>query len=177
MNRLRWNLCLVMLSAPLLMGFGGQEPFEVARAISVGGNFVPGVWKSSAAVSYEDEVTVVVMASWCPHCHSLLDRIEGGDGRSVDMVLFYDSEYDDALRSQARSGRLPEQQALKMRKAAIGRRHLTNPGSLEGKNLPFYFAKRSQFRDVVKSYPTVLSCTRQSCRKIRTSELAVASRD
>ncbi len=139
-------MLLVVAVHPALVGYGGPDPFRVAPLRASGGNFVPGEWVESTSVSSKDEIVVVVMASWCPHCARMIDQLAAsGDARAkVDMVLFFDDENGAA----ARQGK-----------------YVTYPDKLAGRDLPYYFAKKAEWGPLVSGFPTVLACTRQGCTR------------
>jgi len=139
-------LGLVLAVHPLLAGYGGPNPFHVAPFRASGENFAPGEWVESTAVSSKDEITVVIMASWCPHCVCMIDQLAAsGDAREkVDMVLFFDDEAGPGARQGG---------------------HLKYPEKLYGRRLPYYFAKKGEFAGLYRGYPQVLVCSRQLCRE------------
>lgn len=157
---------VVVLAAllPLLVGFGGPRPFQVAPFVGGDSDVAPGAWMSSVDVSSDDSVNVVVMATWCGYCKHMLDQLSSNsDARDqIDMVLFFDTEYEDAMR---RRGHGPDE---------IQRgRHLLHPERVTGLPLPLYFAKRAEFGGLVSGYPTLLSCTREGCRQLSRREVGL----
>lgn len=158
-----WALSILAL-APFLVGFGGPEPFHVAPFIPSGGDFSPGAWVPSSSVSGDETVNLAVMATWCGHCERMLDQLstnaEAAD--RVDMVLFFDSEYEDAMR---RGGQPPE--------GIDPSRHLVYPNRLQRRGLPLYFAKKNEFGGLVSGYPTLLSCNSDGCRRLSRREIGL----
>ena len=145
--RLLRALVLSLLAAyPVLVGYGGPDPFQVAPLRPSGDNYAPGEWVESTALSSKDEIVVVVMASWCPHCARMIDQLAAsGNARArVDMVLFFDDENGAA----ARQGKF-----------------ITYPGKLAGRDLPYYFAKKAEFSGLYSGFPTVLACSRAGCAR------------
>jgi thiol-disulfide isomerase/thioredoxin len=141
------TLLLALLTAyPALVGYGGANPFHVAPFRASGENFAPGEWVESTTVSSKDAITIVLMASWCPHCARMIDQLAADeDARAkVDMVVFFDDEAGSAARQGS---------------------HLTHPQKLYGRRLPYYFAKKREFAGLYSGFPTVLSCTREGCTK------------
>lgn len=137
-------------SAPALVGYGGPDAFQVAPLRPSGDNFVPGEWVSSATLSSKDEITVVVMASWCPHCARMIDQLAASSNArdKVDMIVFFDDENGAA----AQQGK-----------------YIAYPGKIAGRDLPYYFARKSELDGPYSGFPTVLACTRAGCtRKSRT---------
>lgn len=140
-----WLLVAVVAALhPVLVGYGGPRPFHVAPLLPSGDNYQPGNWVESSTVSSKDEITIVLMASWCPHCARLIDQLAadpGARGR-VDMVLFFDDENGDGARQGA---------------------YVKYPAKLAGRDLPYYFAKDAEFSGLYRGFPTILACTRQGC--------------
>jgi hypothetical protein len=138
--------CLLALAAayPLIVGYGGPIPFQVAPFRPSGDNFAPGKWVESTALSSKDEITIVVMASWCRHCAGLIDELAARPGGRdhVDMILFFDDENGDG----AKQGR-----------------YIQHPDKLAGRNLPYYFAKSREFDGLYQGFPAILGCTRAGC--------------
>ncbi len=157
MKTVRSTALWLLVLFPLLSGFGGSRPFHVAPFVAAGSDYTPGAWVSSTNVSSEESVNVVVMATWCGHCERMLKQLStNGEARDrVDMVLFFDTEYADAMGA-GESGR-----------------HLVHPERLGGLGLPLYFAKRTEFSGLVSGYPTLLSCTREGCRRLSRKELGL----
>lgn len=147
--------------APLLAGFGGPQPFRVALMVRVGDNYAPGPWMESSSVFDGEEITVVVMATWCPHCERMLEEMSrsADAARRVDAILFFDSEYVDSMR---RGGA----DVAAIARQAQGRHHLVSPERVATRRLPFYFAKKPEFGALVSGYPTVLSCRREGCLRV-----------
>lgn len=104
------------------------------------------------------------MATWCGVCERMLDQLNtNSDARDqIDMVLFFDTEYEDVMH---RSGRKPGQ--------IEPGRHLSHPERVAGLPLPFYFAKRAEFDGLVSGYPTLLSCNREGCRRLSRREIGL----
>jgi len=146
MSRMRPWISVAMLVAvyPLLVGYGGPNPFHVARLLPSGDNFQPGNWVESTTVASKDEITVVIMASWCPHCVRMIDQLAADPDarRRVDMVLLFDDENGAA----ARQGE-----------------YVKYPAKLAGRDLPYFFAKDEEFAGLYRGFPTILACTRQGC--------------
>lgn len=145
-SRVRSWILVAALAAihPMLVGYGGPNPFHVAPFLPSGDNFQPGNWVESTSVASKDEITVVVMASWCPHCARMIDQLAADPAarRRVDMVLFFDDENGEEARRGA---------------------YVKYPAKLAGRDLPYYFAKDAEFSGLYRGFPTVLACTRQGC--------------
>src|SRR5262245_35075853 len=94
MRLIKTSLLAVLAAYPLLVGYGGANSFQVAPLRPTDGNYVPGTWVDSDTVSSKDAVTVVVMASWCPHCARMIDQLatDPSARSKVDMILFFDDE-------------------------------------------------------------------------------------
>jgi thiol-disulfide isomerase/thioredoxin len=146
MRSLRALVLWLVAVHPLLVGYGGPDPFQVAPLRPSAGNYVPGEWVASTSTSSKDEIVVVVMASWCPHCARMIDQLaaSGGARGKVDMILFFDDENGAA----ARQGK-----------------YITYPNKLAGRDLPYYFAKKTEFAGLYSGFPTVLACSRQGCTR------------
>ena len=142
--RLARVLVVLLAAYPALVGYGGPNPFHVAALQPSAGNYVPGDWVESTTLSSKDAVTVVIMASWCPHCARMIDQLAADPDarRRVDMVLFF----DDDNGAGARSGQL-----------------IKYPAKLAGRDLPYYLARKGEFAGLYRGFPTVLSCSRQGC--------------
>ena len=155
---------MLLAASPVLVGFGGPRPFQVAPFVSSGSSIAPGGWVSSVDVSSEESVNLVVMATWCGYCERMLEQLRSNsDARDqIDMVLFFDTEYEDAMR---RNGRGPNE--------LQAGRHLLHPERVAGLPLPLYFAKRSEFGGLVSGYPTLLSCNREGCRRLSRREVGL----
>lgn len=139
---------------PLLVGYGGPNPFHVAPLHATGDNFVPGAWVESTSLSRKDEITIILMASWCPHCARMLERLAArSDSRTgVDMILFFDDEYEGGRRRG---------------------KFIARPEKLAGKSLPYYFAKKQEFEGLYSGFPTILACSRAGCRQKSSSALGL----
>ena len=151
----RWILAAMLASAhPMLVGYGGPNPFHVAPFLPSGGNYQPGNWVESTTVSTKDEITVVLMASWCPHCARMIDQLAADPAarRRVDMVLLFDDENGAA----ARQGE-----------------YVKYPAKLAGRDLPYYFAKDDEFAGLYRGFPTILACTRQGCTTKSRSDIGL----
>jgi hypothetical protein len=145
MSSLRASLAVALLAlSPCLVGYGGPRPFQVAPLRPSGDNFVPGTWVESTKTSSKDEITIVVMASWCPHCARLIDDLAASPSArgKVDMILFFDDENGD----EAKAGRF-----------------IQHPDKLAGRNLPYYFAKSPEFEGLYEGFPAILACSKQGC--------------
>jgi thiol-disulfide isomerase/thioredoxin len=151
MPSLRSSAVAFLALYPWIVGYGGPNPFHVAPFRAAGGNFAPGAWVESGTVSKKDEITIVVMASWCPHCARLIDDLAASSAArsKLDMILFFDDENGDA----AKEGRF-----------------IQHPDKLAGRSLPFYFAKGPEFEGLYEGFPTILACTKSGCtQKDRTA--------
>jgi hypothetical protein len=139
---------------PWIVGYGGPHPFHVAPFRSAGDNFAPGQWVESTKTSRKDEITIVVMASWCPHCARLIDDLAASpSARSkVDMVLFFEDENGD----DAKEGRF-----------------IQHPDKLAGRNLPYYFAKGPEFDGLYEDFPTILTCSKRGCAQKDRADLGL----
>jgi thiol-disulfide isomerase/thioredoxin len=154
MRSLRSLIIALLAAYPALVGYGGPDPFQVAPLRPTGDNYAPGAWVESSSVSSKDEITVVVMASWCPHCARMIDQLAAsGDARAkVDMILFFDDENGAAVRQG---------------------KYITYPNKLAGRDLPYYFAKKSEFAGLYDGFPTVLACTKQGCARKRRADIGL----
>lgn len=144
MPRLRTLVLASVAAAPLLVGAAAARAFRVAPLWPAGENFAPGPWVDSAAVSRGDEVTVVLMASWCPICAGLLDELAATPKPrgELDMIVFFDDENGE----EAKQGRF-----------------LQYPEKVAGRDLPYYFAKAKDFEGLYLGFPTILGCTPSGC--------------
>ncbi|MBY0275117.1 hypothetical protein K2Z84_07240 [Candidatus Binatia bacterium] len=150
-----WILAATLVALhPILAGYGGPNPFHVAPLLPSGDNYQPGNWVESTTVSSKDEITIVLMASWCPHCARLIDQlaVDPDARRKVDMVLFFDDENGEA----ARQGE-----------------YVKYPAKLAGRDLPYYFAKDDEFSGLYRGFPTILACTRRGCATRSRSDLGL----
>jgi hypothetical protein len=139
------SLALAVVTAyPLLVGYGGSRPFQVAPLRPAGDNFAPGSWVESSRVSNKDEITVVLMASWCPICAGLIDELAASPGSrgKLDMIVFFEDENGD----EAKQGR-----------------YIQHPEKLAGRDLPYYLAKGKDFEGLYLGFPTILGCTQSGC--------------
>jgi hypothetical protein len=59
-------LVLLIALHAALVGYGGPSSFQVAPLIPAGDGFATGEWVDSDSLSSKDEITAIVMASWCP---------------------------------------------------------------------------------------------------------------
>jgi hypothetical protein len=144
MTSLRMRLLALAVLSLAIVGYGGSRPFHVAPLRPAGDNFAPGPWVESTQVSSKDAVTIVLMASWCPHCAGLIDELAASPATRdrVDMILFFDDENGE----EAKQGR-----------------YIQHPDKLAGRDLPFYFAKGPEFEGLYPGFPTILSCSRAGC--------------
>jgi hypothetical protein len=144
MNRLRALALVSLVATPLLLGAAGSRSFPVAPLRPAGENFSPGTWVESSTVSSKDEITVVLMASWCPICAGLIDELAASPRSQgkLDMVVFFDDENGD----EAKQGRF-----------------IQHPDKLAGRDLPYYFAKSKDFDGLYLGFPTILGCSESGC--------------
>ena len=154
MRTLRLLVLALLAAYPALVGYGGPNPFQVAPLRASGDNYVPGDWVSSTTISSKNEITVVIMASWCPYCARLLDELAANPAASskIDMVLFFDDENGPA--------------------AAQGK-YLAYPSKIAGRSLPYYFAKQSELDGLYRGFPTILGCTREGCTSKSRSDIGL----
>jgi thiol-disulfide isomerase/thioredoxin len=149
------RLLLVLLACyPALAGYGGPNPFHVAPLQPSGGNYAPGEWVESSTLSSADAITIVIMASWCPHCARMIDQLAADPAarRKVDMVLFFEDDGGPG----ARAGQL-----------------IKYPAKIAGRDLPYYLAKQGEFAGLCRGFPTILSCSRQVCTEKSRADLGL----
>ncbi|MEW6268764.1 MAG: hypothetical protein AB1689_05635 [Thermodesulfobacteriota bacterium] len=142
-----WLVAACIAAYPALVGYGGPNPFHVAPFRRAGDNYAPGEWVESTTLSSKDAVTIVVMASWCPHCARMIDQLAANPSArgKVDMILFFDDENAAGMREG---------------------KHLRQPAKLAGRDLPYYFAKKREFQGLYSGFPTILSCSREGCTRL-----------
>jgi len=109
-------------------------PFAVRR-----GRVVRGAWTPSDDILGPGWTRVVVVASWCPHCHTLLDSLSRERPQTA-VILFQDDHSD-------RRGALANAASLERYPLAY---HLLRPGS----GLPH-----------VTAFPTTFLCSRTRCTR------------
>jgi thiol-disulfide isomerase/thioredoxin len=156
MARMRSRILVACLAAayPLLVGYGGPNAFHVARLLPSGANFQPGNWVESTSVSSKDEITVVLMASWCPHCARMIDQLDADRAARdrVDMVLLFDDENGPAAQQGD---------------------YVKYPDKIANRDLPYFFAKKGEFAGLYQGFPTILTCSRQGCTSRSRADLGL----
>lgn len=141
-------------------------PFEVR-----GGRFRRGAWTSSDEILPDGWTRVIVVASWCPGCRNLLERLSA-DRPSRTVVLFLEEENDLLLEHAVRERKVTREQARLAREAHRGQ-PLRDAAMLEGFPLPLYLMRSgSALARQVTQYPFTFMCSRARC----TPERARASR-
>jgi hypothetical protein len=116
-----------------------RRPLFFAAAFTVReGRVVRGEWKPSDEVLGQGPTRVVVVASWCPACHRLLERLSS-QRPQTRVILFL----------ERRSG---------------GDAPLADAASLERYPLAFHLLRAgSEMARRVTVFPTTFVCTRTQC--------------
>ncbi len=123
-----------------------RPPLFFAAPFAVrAGRVVQGPSTSSDEILGGDQTRVVVVASWCPACHHLLERLSREQPQTA-VILFLD---DDSGRRGARGGTT-----------------LANAASLERYPLAFHLLRPGSGASLrVREFPTTFVCSRTRCTR------------
>lgn len=132
-------------------------PFEVK-----GGQVRRGAWTSSDEILGEGSTRVIIVASWCPACRKLLERLSGERPRR-SAILFLEDENELLLERAVRQRRLTAERArLELR--ARQEQPLANAGAFEGYPLTLHLLRSgSTLARQITHYPFILACSRTRC--------------
>ncbi|XXX76129.1 hypothetical protein WMF30_51620 [Sorangium sp. So ce134] len=158
----------LLVATPVNIPAPRHQAFPVAPLPKAGARLGPDDWKSSAEVSPRRELTVYVIASWCPYCEELISKInQDSDLRSrIDMLLVYEDEAEAKIDNLVIAKELEKQKGEKIKKhLAKDGQFLLKPKTLMG-NLTYYVIKKGQFKDLVEGFPTAIRCTPRGCNQI-----------
>jgi hypothetical protein len=122
-----------------------------------------GPWTDSTAVHQSSTVTVAVLASWCPYSVELLEKTAENNLKMFDFVVFYESEFADAVDREVRHDKIKPAAGEKIKKQArrVGR-FLVDPDVLKHE-LPYFVIKKDQFKVQVNSFPSIVDCDSYGC--------------
>lgn len=122
-----------------------RRPLFFAAPFSVqAGRVVRGEWRSSDQILTHRPTRVVVVASWCPACHSYLRRLLAERPQRT-VILFVEDEAE--------------------RRGAAGGAPLSNAASLERYPLEFHLLSTDSPIARVSQFPTFFTCSRKECRQ------------
>jgi thiol-disulfide isomerase/thioredoxin len=146
-------------------------PFEVRD-----GQLRRGAWTSSDEILGEGWTRVIVVASWCPACKELLQRLSAERPRRT-VILLLEDENETRLERAVRRGKLTSERGP-LGRGAQPERRLADAAVLEGYPLPLHLLRSdSALARQVTHYPFMFSCSRTRCTPERARrELPVAPR-
>lgn len=120
-----------------------RAPLFFAAPFAVrAGRVVRGAWTPSEEILGPGSTRVVVVASWCPVCHRLLNSLSRQRPQTT-VILFLDDESE--------------------RRGPRGQAALANAASLERYPLAFHLLRGGSGMPRVTQFPTTFVCSRTRC--------------
>ena len=141
-----------------------HKSFLISRPLLSGSMVTTSRWIESSVEIPRKATTFVIVASWCRYSKDFLDKMQHDRElrNSIDAALLYEDEASAFVDSRERDHTITNDEAALLRERFAGQ-VLVDPSVISGYQIPFYFIRKGQFRDILTGYPMIVDCGLDSC--------------